>query len=212
MTVTPEPTHGGAACQGSGTCWPQNETGFTATWVPPLGPHANACTSAQVTAFYDDCYGTNATATTCTTFEGDATNASCLSCLSTDHTASKYGALVDYGNVSSVNTAGCLAAAEPCNLTCAQAMQADLECENAACDPTSACDVVDQTSFNTYQSCVTQADSMCGCSGYSASAQCVSQIDSGAHAAYADCFGSNDPSTATFQQMYTAVAMFLCGP
>lgn len=215
-TVTPSPappSHGGAQCSGgSGNCFPHDESAFSPSWIAPVGAKQGACSSQQVSAYYNDCLGTSASQSLCTAWQG--ANASCYNCLFTDSTAPSYGALVGYGALVNVNLAGCVALSEPCNLSCAKTMQADVQCYNRACDPSqngNVCPVTNQTSFNTYNTCVSSATSCSACQGFAQSDNsCEMQIDVPGHNAYADCFGGKAIANAQFQDLYNAVAAFMC--
>ena len=214
VAVTAPPTSGGPACQGLGdpSCYPHDVTSFSPTWVPPVGHAMGACTAAQIADYYEQCLKNGPNRPPCASWPN--ANAGCHACLVTDHGASTWGPLVTYGAVALVNTSGCIAMAEPCNQPCAQAIQADLACEAAACDPTSfaVCDVTSQPGFEAYQTCVSNADSTCGCKGYAASAQCEKDIATPSHPAFATCYASTDPTQASFEQLYTSVATYMCGP
>jgi hypothetical protein len=203
VSVAPLPATGGAACpQGTSlTCWPQDETLFSPTWVPPVGAHLNRCTPAQMSAFYTACLGPTATTITCSAWTQVAANTTCFGCLYTKSTAASYGALVEYSAAVVINTAGCVALAEPCNTQCARAVSAMYACEDSACG-FGAC-----TDFTSYSTCTSEADSCSACGGYANAANCSSLLTGAQHPAAATC----NLAGTTFQAVYTSVASFMCG-
>jgi hypothetical protein len=66
--------------------------------------------------------------------------------------------------------------------------------------------VNDQTSFNAWQTCVSNANSCTACSDYAQAAQCLTQITRPSHQAEAIC----NLKASTFQSFYTSVAAFFC--
>lgn len=205
VAVSPaEPAHGDGACANTGVCHPRSVTGFSPTWIPPLGPHAGACDAQQITTFFDDCYGSGGSGPTCDAFVNGPANTACVACLDTPNTASKYGALIDFSGIVYVNLGGCVSLVEPCNQSCAQAFEAVADCTAASCDPVSSC-----TTSSAYSTCETAAQSgTCACDGFVASGNCMNTIADASHPSYATCFGSQ---TSDFQTLYTAVATFICG-
>jgi hypothetical protein len=195
------PPHGGAACAGTGTCFPHDETAFTPAWKPALGAHLGVCTPTQVSAFYTACLDTASTPTTCSAWTQNAANTTCFGCLYTDSAATSYGALIGYSQEVVANEAGCIALVEPCNQPCAEAIMEQFACEDAACGST---DCADPT---TYSTCANQADSCTACSGYANAAACSSLITGAQHPAEAAC----NLNATTFQALYTSVATFICG-
>ncbi len=201
MTSAPS---GGAACSGTGTCFPHDETGFTTVWVPPV-PQAHLCSTVQINDYFTDCTGTTATGTACAAWTQSSANSSCLSCLQTPSTASRYGVLIGFpGNVVELNVAGCVALAEPCNLPCAQTSLAIAQCREAACSTTSCPDQSEQLS------CATAADACTSCEQYVTASACLTELTGPTHPAQTLCaLGSNSTPTQT---QYAAVAAFMCGP
>jgi hypothetical protein len=204
VAVSALPSSGGAACpQGtSATCWPQDETLFSPTWVPPLGAHLNECTPTQVSGFYAACLNPpTSTTTTCDAWTQTAANSTCFGCLYTSSTAASYGAIIAYSQALVVNQAGCIALAEPCNTQCAQAISAMSACEDDACGSTLCPD------YASYSTCASEAASCTACSGFATAANCSSLITGAAHPAAGAC----NLGAATAQAAYTSVATFMCG-
>jgi hypothetical protein len=217
VPVTVLPAHGGPACPLDGSaCYPSDVTSFTPTWIPPVAgaPHAKLCTQAQISEALKDCIDVpTPNGSTCQTWVGQApANSACLACLETDSSAGRYGAVIRFGPIASLNVAGCVALAEPCNLPCAKALQAQQRCPFYACNPQSGpCQVTDTASYDSNQACANEASTMCGCSGFDApGTSCNSALqDPSMHRAAILC----DMHTPTsFDPQFTAIATFLCGP
>jgi len=200
------PSHGGTACAvgDAGSCYPHDVSGYMPSYVPSFGAKQGVCTSSDISTYYTDCLASN----NCGFWGGGP---ACLSCLVTDMSLTTYGALIQFSGVITVNTAGCIAAAEPCNVACAQRVQADLLCDNTTCNSGSFCPVVDQTSLLAYETCEQESDTSsasCGCYGFhQASSICQNRLSGSTHPAAAEC----DLAASTFQELYTAVATFMCG-
>jgi|HubBroStandDraft_2_1064218.scaffolds.fasta_scaffold16470_3 hypothetical protein len=209
VSVMDVPSSGGAACPTTGTaCYPNDETSFSPTWVPPL-PRGNRCTATQIGDFYDLCLGPSASDSPCGTWTSDSANATCLGCLKTPNTASAYGVFIQYsGSVVELNEAGCVALAEPCNLKCAQTWLASIECREAACTSTDCPEQSDQIV------CAMSAASCSACEGYAEAAACMTELTGPDHPAGTLCaIGSDDIVTEDSVTMedYTSVASFMCG-
>jgi hypothetical protein len=184
--------------------------------VPGIYHHAqpvepSACTVLLLNDYYTSCLGPQASATTCDQAWGageDTQHATCQSCILTQSSATKWGALVDYslggdageGGIVSVNVAGCIEILDPSQLPCAESVQQADECEHAACD--AVCPVNDAASFANWEACV-NASANGECLTYATSAQCESGEDSGPAAA---CVTGSD-----FQDQFMAVATVFCG-
>jgi hypothetical protein len=214
--ASPVPSQGAAGCQSAGdgsTCWPQDTTGFSPNWVPPVGAHLGVCTAAQISDYYTACQGSASTTQTCDTWK--SANGNCSNCVTTPSTGSPYGALVDYvtiggtgnGGVVYINVGGCLAAAEPCNKPCAAAELAEIQCYNAACSNTVCGD------YDSYNACSVEAQSCTDCSDFvNAVNNCEAALIGAAsqHPSVALCDVGN--TTDDFQTWFTKVATFMCGP
>lgn len=201
-SVPPQGAPGCPADSDGSTCYPQDTTSFSATWVEPIGAHLNVCTSAQISDYYTACWSTTSTTTACNAWI--AANGSCDACLETPSTASRYGALVTYShvNVTYVNVGGCIALAEPCNQNCGALNVGRIQCENAAC---SACG-----DFNSFKACASQAYACADCQDFgSAWTTCEGSLiaSASAHPSVALC-NLNAPN---FQGYFTAIATFMCG-
>jgi hypothetical protein len=200
-------TNDGGVCPDpvSGTCGMADIAGYTPTWIPPTGYHQGLCTSAQIDAFYNDCFASGATETTC---EAEITAApDCYDCIFSDETAASYGPIIDLSNgISEINEAGCIALLEPCNLTCAEEVLGSFQCENAACETN--CPVTDTATLDAFDTCEDTA-AACdpdGCDVFVTEATCASELTGAAHPA------SVCTSATTFEDYYNAVVPVFCGP
>ncbi len=205
VTTTPLPSQGGAMCpqdSDGSTCWPHDTTSFSATWVAPVGAHLGLCTAQQIAGFFTACEGGDASA--CMVWQ--QANTACYNCLYTDSTASTYGAIVSYPKeqLDEINAPGCVALAEPCNQPCAAASLALLQCGNAACTQPFCGD------FDSYKACKVQAEACSSCGAFQTAAGCDTQIlgAPAQHPSVSLC----DLNATTFQELYNAVATFMCGP
>jgi hypothetical protein len=215
VAVIAPPAHGGAACPMDGSaCYPGDVTKFVSKWVPPItgAPYANQCTKKQIANAYANCFGASATTSGCMQWEG--ANPGCLHCMVTDSTAPQYGPVLFFFNgandLTALNVAGCIYLAEPCNLPCAEATLADLACDFAACTgPSSPCAAASNTDV---VSCISQADSTCGCMAYHTSQTCyLNLVDHpSSHPAVALC--GLDSSGGFSEPNFTAIVTFMCGP
>ncbi len=94
-------------------CPPAPVPSFTPTWKPPSAAKSGACTTVQISTFFDACLGTSSNASGCAAYT--QANASCTSCLQSDDTASSYGPVIWHSNRTyyTTNIAGCIADEEP---------------------------------------------------------------------------------------------------
>jgi hypothetical protein len=208
---------GGACPMGNQTCYPQSVNSFTPNWTPGSGAHQGVCTQQQSSDFFTDCIGAGSSQALCSAWLGIAANMPCFTCLYTDSTTnpSSYGALIGFPNSTSLNLAGCIALAEPCNLQCGKDVQAADQCSHVACD--SACPVMNgnMQQFSAWETCVNEAESQCGCEAYGAAASsCETQLDVAGHDAFSYCFAGENLAQAPptfFQDAYGSIAAFMCG-
>jgi hypothetical protein len=133
---------------------------FAPVWKAPIASASGVCTASQIQGFYDACLGAGVTAAECTNFTGS--NSSCASCLQSNDTDAKYGAVIWHDNRSyyTINLAGCIADEQKdmSSTGCAAAYQAVLQCKEAACtqcyDPSTG-------DFTRFAACEGNADSEC---------------------------------------------------
>lgn len=179
---------------GAVVCSPALPAGYApGSFVPPVTTNT-ACTSTQIQAYYDDCYAATATSATCTPFVGDAVNTTCLSCMETPASASKYGAILALDNGTALaNISGCMAIVDGdlSDNGCGAKVQAAALCNDAACDTNCPIDSSSQatltSSFNAYNTCEKQAAGGAGLCAPEAAAAATCQNDS----RYAACKASS---------------------
>jgi hypothetical protein len=197
------PSSGGGACaavdDAESTCFPHDQTGWSPVWVSPVGLRTQVCTTQQITDFYDDCMGASSTVPLCNTWI--ASNGACHSCLVTGVGATNYGAIVSGHLTTYLNVAGCIAALEPCNVACAEAFNAYLQCSNAACDPSCSTQASGIACENEALNCAT-------CDGFLPAAQCVFELTGPEHPAYTPCVANIGGAYAASLE---GIAETLCG-
>jgi hypothetical protein len=188
----------------AGSCKPAS----VASFQPPPYTHASGafqdqCTSAMIDQFYDACFGPNQSETACAAFQpdADATRAACAACIVTPQTASTYGAVVLYTSISIgiPNVAGCIELLDPTSsgLACAKSVQADDDCDLAAC--AANCPLSTPGGVQAFESCTVAADSD-GCKAYADPANACLGADADAAASACPKLGFHD------------LAMLFCGP
>jgi hypothetical protein len=204
------------------TCAAGSVAGFVPKWHPPR-PKTTACTKTQIDS-YLQCLS-DATTTlnpaSCAEWSGTITpsDQSCLACLSSNETDPSYGPFIALPTELLVNVAGCIALAEAKTdgSGCGGALQADEECQRAACLPT--CPTTSSTQITAEEACETAANALPGdggagggaCAAFVAAAACagvIEQTDAGTPAEKA-CIGSG---AANANGQFEAVALAFCGP
>ncbi|CAN5620236.1 hypothetical protein BH09MYX1_BH09MYX1_14140 [soil metagenome] len=177
-------------CNGSGLtgCTPQSTCGFSPAGLKPNTYAPGACTSQDVAAFYTACINPG-DSTACQNLSSSKPN--CTSCLLTQGSASTAGAVVEGNGLVTANIAGCFKVKG--NTTCANAVESHSQCTKTACEE--VCPVSDNTSFTTYQKCLTDSDAT-NCKSYASAATSCDQDTS--------CTGSD------FQGTYTLIANLFC--
>jgi hypothetical protein len=168
---------------------------------PATGIYQNRCTGSAIIAFYDACLGPKASTKDCAAQrDADASaGADCVDCILTPDTAMTYGPIVQHMEVAQENVAGCIELLDPGNTKCAWDVQFSVACDVAACSAN--CPVSDQTTFNAYSACVSQADAGV-CSMYSTAAECAN--------AEADGGAASRCLTGTFRDFYYQVVPIFC--
>jgi hypothetical protein len=198
------------------TCAMTAVSGFTPTWHAPR-TKPNFCSATQIASYLacTDAVGSADQAKLCAEWEGtlSTSDQTCLSCLQSNATDSEWSALVLYPGAQVINVAGCVAIAEgkTDGSGCGGLLQADVECESAACYPN--CEVGTPAGVTAEVACETQANlAPTGvCSSYATAASCAGTIQEsdGGTAAEAACFGLPQ---GTSDAQFTAVALAFCGP
>jgi hypothetical protein len=201
-------------------CAPGAVTSFSPTWHPPR-PKSTSCDATQIGS-YIQCLTDSQTTlnpASCAEWNGALSSAdlACLGCLRSNEGDPSYGPLVFLPTELLINLAGCIALAEgkADGSGCGGALQADEECQRAACLP--SCPTGTSAQAVAEQSCETQANALPGdastggvCAAYVQAAECagaIAALDAGTPGAKA-CFGANAGVNAEL----TAVALAFCGP
>jgi hypothetical protein len=157
----------------------------------------------------------------CTEWSGTitASDQSCLTCLSSNEADPSYGPFIALPTELLVNVAGCIALAEgkTDGSGCGGALQADEQCQRAACLP--SCPTTSSMQITAEEACETAANAFPGdagtgggaCAAYVGPATCagaIQQTDAGTAAEKA-CIGSGG---ANARAQFEAVALAFCGP
>jgi hypothetical protein len=188
-------------CNGGQCPSPASVVGFQPTWIPPTGAHQGVCTTALITEFYSDCLAAGGA---CTMFNGgDPAHQACAKCLQSQYSDPAWGPLV-YGtdNIVETNLAGCIDLLQPSAQPCALSLEAEDECEHAACDP--VCNAASDPNFDQWVTCSSAANT-CGCESWFQAATCVKGLAADAGPG-AQCLVGQ-----TFQDYYYVVAPLFCG-
>jgi hypothetical protein len=161
------------------------------------------CTPGLIDQYYQDCLSTNGSQQ-CTSFgpNADAAHMACAQCIGSQFSDAHWGPLVYSQNVIDTNGAGCIALLDPSLIDCAKAVEADMECQHAACDP--VCGIGTAAGFDDWVTC-TAAANACGCTSYFAAADCVKKIASSSSPARPCLVGQ------TFVDFYYATVAVFCG-
>ncbi|MGD0676935.1 MAG: hypothetical protein ABSC94_16090 [Polyangiaceae bacterium] len=156
-----------------------------------------------VTLYYDACLGPAATPAACLGVQSEYS--ACAACIATPIHAAAYGPLVvDVSGVARPNRAGCVelatAASDPAaGIECAKAVQAQSNCEIAACEAN--CPVTNSPSGLAYDECAQTADDG-GCAVFSSAATaCLGAQDSG---------DASICATTDFYDFYIGVVRLFC--
>jgi hypothetical protein len=181
---------------------PASVSGFAPTWKPPTGAHQNACTTALIDEYYTDCLAEGGTQD-CSAFDTDAAHEACQSCLVSNFTDPQWAALVYGEGEIETNTSGCIALLDPAAIDCAMAVQAEDQCQHAACD--AICGAGNASGFDDWVTCSAAANG-CDCGSWFQGADCVKSL-AGAQNPAAPCLVGQ-----TFQDYYYSVAAVFCGP
>jgi hypothetical protein len=200
-------------------CAPGSVAAFVPKWHPPRAK-TSACTKTQIDS-YLQCLS-DATATldpsSCAEWSGTMTptDQACLACISSNESDPSYGPLVALPTELLVNVAGCLALAEgkTDGSGCGGALQADEQCQRAACLP--SCPTTSTAQLAAEAACETAANALASdagaggaCATFVPPAQCagaIEQTDAGTPAEKA-CFGAGGANA-----QFEGVALAFCGP
>jgi hypothetical protein len=177
-------------------CAPGDVQTFRPGDYVPASPPRNACTAAEVAAFYELCLGPKVDMSACIQWEG--LHAECFRCVLTPSSDATYGPIIDYTHFVEANVAGCVEL-ESQGVSCARSVQALASCQLAACAVN--CPVRDATSLEAFQGCTTQAEAT-GCSTYAQAASCFSS--------QSDAAPLSVCAVTDFYQFYMAVVPLFC--
>jgi hypothetical protein len=159
-----------------GGCKPSNAQ-FSPVYEPPTAAYPGACSLDQMTSLVAACFGDHKTVSACNAWIGMADNAGCLGCWATPVSATSWGPIVystssEKGQAIFVNVGGCIALADPSQLSCAKDVEYSLECVLSAC--ADACPIPESgdttTAMSELEACI-QAAEKGGCSEYSKPAE-----------------------------------------
>jgi hypothetical protein len=183
----------------AGVCAALSSVGsFTPTYKPAAA-HQDACTQGNIDNFRTFCLGTG-DANACQSFLATTAGKTCAQCILTQPTAAALGPLIDHTSQGfvSLNTAGCLQIAQG-NDTCAKAISALSQCDDAACVN---CKVTDDASLQALNDCTNVAD-QAACAQYTGPAGCADQAAEAGTAG--QCFAGND-----FTSGYNSIVPIFC--
>ena len=187
-------------------CPPAPVTSFTPAWKPPVAFKSGACTSAQMSGFFDACLGASSSTGGCTTFV--QSNTACAACLQSDETDSEYGPIVWHSNRTyyTTNIAGCIAdeQADAGAAGCGAAYQAVIQCKETAC---SACLSAQNPSFSRFATCEGQAGTECASYSQTLESACGTALVDAASPVVV-CI---PPSGDTAEDAYLRLAPIFCG-
>jgi hypothetical protein len=180
------------------SCQPASPSGFSPVAISPA--KRAVCTAGQIADLTTDCYAPGATSAACAAWHGDVANMMCFDACPVVSTfaaspalknpppspSGPWGPLVSIVTSSSitfVNLGGCLAAADPSSAAqdCAQAINAQFECEYYACAancpiPSEADASTTEDALGAFQNCMLSADSG-PCASYASAADaCEAKI------------------------------------
>ena len=187
-------------------CPPAPVTSFAPAWKPPGASKSGACTTTQISTFFDACLGPSSNANGCAAFS--QANTSCVSCLQSDDTSAQYGPVVWHSSrlYYTTNIAGCIAdvQADAGASGCAAAYQAVVQCKESAC---SSCLSAQNPDFTRYSACENQAGTECQSYITKLTSTCGTGLKDPSNPV-AVCI---PPSGDTAQDAYLRLAPVFCG-
>jgi hypothetical protein len=172
------------------TCRPGSVSSFVPVYKQPVGPYANACTTAQLGRFVQDCYASStAEKDKCDSWLADDANSlvvpggplPCASCLTVPASSASGAPLLqpEDGATNVIDEGACIALADPASLPCAQETEYALECELAACVNFCPISAADDAGSNSALTQCLEAAWDAGCSTYDVSKYLTSPTMSG---------------------------------
>ena len=200
-------SHGREFCGSTTTsCSPYLPPGYQdPAYVPPVGLHMNVCTEAEVTGFWDACFG-SAAGQSCVNFS--TAHAACFNCMITNRGAAKWGATIVFFSLNQANTSGCIEAFG--HADCAHKVQALQQCQHFACIASCPWDGLDALVL---YSCKESAASGV-CSTQNAAAEtCLAALPSEVLTACYPPSGDADAgSESSFHTEVIGAGLAMCGP
>lgn len=203
-------------------CAPGPVTSFKPTWHAPRAK-MSACSGTQIASYLkcidDAAAAPGTTPASCAEWGGTLSTAdkTCLTCLSSNEADAQWGPLIALPTEQLLNVPGCLALAEgkTDGSGCGGLLQAEQQCDHAACLPT--CETGTMAGVTAEVSCEAQANTASTgvCASYATAAACAGTIQTGGDAGTAAemaCFGlTGGAGSGTSDSEFTAVAMAFCG-
>jgi hypothetical protein len=203
----------GAACtepkldSSQATCTAQNVSSPPRFVPPPV--RAGKCNVSQLSDFRTACFEpATAGQTSCAAWT--AANADCYRCAFSTSGDSTWGALVGVslpGEVDFTNVGGCILVVSPQSRSCAEAVQAQLRCELAACEKcpvaSSSTDDSRQGQVDALNACFDAASSQTCAPEANEATGCIAMLDA---TVQSTCVHSNDDLDDLFLVMDT-----MCG-
>jgi hypothetical protein len=187
-------------------CPPAPVTSFKPAWKPPSTAKSGACTTLQMSTFFDACLGPSSNAAGCTAYA--QANTDCAACLQSDDTAPQYGPVVWHSSrlYYTTNIAGCIADVQTDggSAGCGAAYQAVVQCKETAC---SACLSAQTPDFSRYSACENKAGTECASYIQTLTSTCGTSLKDPANP-IAVCI---PPAGDTAQDAYLRLAPVFCG-
>jgi hypothetical protein len=198
---------------------------------PPIAAQAamTPCEAGDITAFVNDCFGSQATATTCDPWVmgsgvGSPEQQECGACLNGNSTTMQEGVLVPVGagegSLDEVSGFGCVYAVDTSSagVACANALWDLYVCENTACqsctyDPQTMTGTDDDTGTKLEACNMTAEGGVCATYVTGVNTSCASELAADGGAAVCDqtqYMGDGSPDSAFFQALFT-IGHAMCG-
>ena len=203
----PTPDTGSIACASAdgASCPPEPVAASSLTWRPPR-KDLGACTAAQVSAFLDACINASSTTAACNAYIQSDGGVRCFNCLYTDVTSTAFGPIVAGSTIELLNTGGCIALVDPCNIACAMVDEQGAVCSLASCGSACAPDASPSQQYADYLACANEA-TRCSCLGpHTALGACANTLSS--ERSLAPCYGIG---ASSFGSAVAAIAGLFCG-
>ncbi len=180
-------------------CAPSSVAAYTPQPLVPPRDAIAACTSQDLSTFYQACMVGGFASAACKAYEASDAGTSCAACLVSQSTDQAWGPVVIGPTHTKLNVAGCVALVQKdaSQASCAQRISDELGCEALACD--AVCPVSADGGVLAYDQCLIQA----------ASGDCRPYLDAEcdpADAGITQCTGHHDDETT-----FVNIASVFCG-